>query len=156
MTRKPKRSLSLKMFKAAPDMFSFRSIAFLLDVLQVGVIRLNGLFSQIDKAHTDESSFNPEISTRSAAEGDSMEPLICDGDTVLFVEEPEGSPVRDGHVYALRYGGSLKIKRLYRKANGDLIIRSDNSRYPDEVVPNSLTNELVQIYGPVIERSGTI
>ena len=101
-------------------------------------------------------NINPERCRRARAEGDSMEPLICDGDTVLFVEEPEGSPVRDGHVYALRYGGSLKIKRLYRKANGDLIIRSDNSRYPDEVVPNSLTNELVQIYGPVIERSGTI
>lgn len=99
---------------------------------------------------------NPKNCRRARAEGDSMEPLICDGDAVLFVEEPKGTPVRDGHIYALRYGGALKIKRLYRKANGDLIIRSDNAKYPDEVIPNTMTDDLIQIYGPVIERSGAI
>ena len=66
-----------------------------------------------------------------------MEPLICDGDRVLFEELPEGTPIRDGAIYVLSTGGSLKIKRLYRKINGDLIIRSENPKYADEIVPNT-------------------
>lgn len=85
-----------------------------------------------------------------------MEPFICDGDKVLFVEQAPGTPIRDGKVYALSYGGALKIKRLYRKANGDLIISSDNPKYPDEVIPNAEIDDLVRIYGRVIERSGSI
>ncbi len=93
---------------------------------------------------------------RVKADGNSMEPLICNGDTVMFVEMKEGEPIRDGHVYAMSYGGSLKIKRLYRKANGDLIIRSDNTSFEDEIVPNAEIDTLVRIYGRVIERSGSI
>lgn len=99
---------------------------------------------------------NPDKCRRVLADGDSMEPLICDGDTVMFVEQPIGAPVKDGRIYCLSYGGALKIKRLYRKANGDLIIRSDNPSYPDEIVPNAEIDEIVRIYGPVIERSGAI
>lgn len=100
---------------------------------------------------------NPKRCKRVKADGDSMEPLICNGDTVLFVEMREGEPIRDGRIYALSYGGALKIKRLYRRANGDLVIRSDNSeRYADEVVPNEELDHLVRIYGEVIERSGSI
>lgn len=98
----------------------------------------------------------PEQCKRVVAEGDSMEPFICDGDKVLFVEQAPGAPIRDGKVYALSYGGALKIKRLYRKANGDLIISSDNPKYPDEVIPNAEIDDLVRIYGRVIERSGSI
>lgn len=100
---------------------------------------------------------NPNRCKRVKADGDSMEPLICDGDSVLFVEMREGEPIRDGRIYALSYGGALKIKRLYRKANGDLVIRSENSdRYADEIVPNDELDNLVRIYGEVIERSGSI
>lgn len=99
---------------------------------------------------------NPKKCKRVVAYGDSMEPFICNGDKVLFVEVSEGSPIRDGDVYALSYGGALKIKRLYRKANGDLVISSDNPKYPDEIIPNIEIDELVRIYGRVIERSGTV
>lgn len=99
---------------------------------------------------------NPNKCKRVVASGDSMEPFICDGDKVLFVETPEGTPIRDGDVYALSYGGALKIKRLYRKANGDLIIRSDNSNYPDEVVSNDELDDLIRVHGRVIERSGSV
>lgn len=99
----------------------------------------------------------PSKCKRVKAVGDSMEPLICDGDSVLFVEMQEGEPIRDGRIYAMSYGGSLKIKRLYRKANGDLVIHSDNTaRYEDELVKNDVLNDLVRIYGEVIERSGSI
>ena len=93
---------------------------------------------------------------RITAEGDSMQPLICDGDKVLIVDQPLGAPILDGKIYALSYGGALKIKRLYRKANGDLIINSLNQRYEDEVVPNAEIDDLIRIHGRVIERSGSI
>lgn len=99
---------------------------------------------------------NPKHCKRITAEGDSMQPLICDGDKVLIVDQPLGAPILDGKIYALSYGGALKIKRLYRKANGDLIISSLNPKYEEEVVPNAELNDLIRIHGRVIERSGSI
>lgn len=99
---------------------------------------------------------NPKNCRRIVAEGDSMQPLICDGDKVLIVDQAVGTPIRDGKIYAISCGGSLKIKRLYRKANGDLIISSLNPKYPDEVIPNGDIDSLVRILGRVIERSGTV
>lgn len=98
----------------------------------------------------------PDKCKRIVAEGDSMEPLICDGDKVLIVDQPEGAPIRDGKIYAISYGGALKIKRLYRKANGDLIISSLNPKYPDEIVSNSELNDLIRVHGLVIERCGSV
>lgn len=99
---------------------------------------------------------DPAKCKRVCAEGDSMEPLICDGDRVLFEELPEGTPIRDGAIYVLSTGGSLKIKRLYRKINGDLIIRSENPKYADEIVPNTEIDSLIRIYGRALERSGAL
>ena len=99
---------------------------------------------------------NPARCKRAKAEGDSMEPLICDGDRVFFREIPQGEPIRDGRIYAMSYGGALRIKRLYQKANGDLIIHSDNPQYEDEVVPADEVDDLIRVYGEVLERSGTV
>ncbi len=99
---------------------------------------------------------NPRKCRRVIAEGDSMQPLICNGDHVLFVEVPEGEPIKDGKVYALSYGGALRIKRLRQKINGDLTIISENPDYPPETVPAQEVDGLIRIYGIVIERSGSI
>ena len=121
-----------------------------------GLVEQKGTAAAYRLSFFQSRQINPARCRRARAEGDSMEPYICDGDTVMFVEEPEGKPIREGRIYALRYGGALKIKRLYRRANGDLVIRSDNKNYPDEVVKNDELDELVRIYGPVIERSGSV
>lgn len=99
---------------------------------------------------------DPSKCRRVKAVGDSMEPLICDGDKVLFVEQAKGTNIVDGKVYALSFGGMLKIKRLYRKLNGDLVIRSENPKYEDEIVPNAEIDDCVLVFGQVIERSGSI
>lgn len=103
-----------------------------------------------------QRGIKPERCKRITAVGDSMQPLICDGDKVLIVDQSLGDPILDGKIYALSYGGALKIKRLYRKANGDLIISSLNSKYEDEVIPNGEIDNLIRIHGRVIERSGSI
>ena len=58
--------------------------------------------------------------------GDSMEPLICDRDTVLF-NAADNEP-RDGHLYVVSLGGSLMVKRLQTIPNGWQLC-SENHRY---------------------------
>lgn len=70
------------------------------------------------------------------ATGDSMEPMIPDGTTVAV--DTNNKRIVDGKLYAIGQGdggeGQLKrIKQLYRKPGGKLIIRSyNNEAYPDE------------------------
>lgn len=70
------------------------------------------------------------------ATGDSMEPIIPDGTTVAV--DTNNKRIVDGKLYAIGQadGGSgqlKRIKQLYRKPGGKLIIRSYNSdAYPDE------------------------
>lgn len=70
------------------------------------------------------------------ATGDSMEPIIPDGTTVAV--DTNNKRIVDGKLYAIGQadGGSgqlKRIKQLYRKPGGKLIIRSYNGdAYPDE------------------------
>lgn len=86
------------------------------------------------------------------AKGDSMAPGIRDGDLVLI--NLALTTLSDGEVYALRYFDQLRLKRLFRKFDGSLILRSDNPRYDDEVVPPEYLDGNVGIIGKVVYRSG--
>lgn len=69
-------------------------------------------------------------------DGGSMEPVLEDGNVVL-IDLSDCQPIRSGKVYAISVDGELRIKRLFRQADGSLRISSDNPdkvRYPDEVV----------------------
>lgn len=71
------------------------------------------------------------------AVGDAMSPTIDEGDLVL-VDLRESRYRYDG-VYALRSGNEIAIKRLQRRPDGGLIIRSDNPRYESSLVaPESI------------------
>lgn len=59
--------------------------------------------------------------------GDSMTPLIQDGDYV-FVDISNQYITSDG-VYVLRLPTGLSIKRIQNGLNGDVIVRSDNPAY---------------------------
>lgn len=83
--------------------------------------------------------------------GDSMEGYLQDGDTVLIdIGQRE---VIDNQVYALEYGGDLRVKRLARRFDGGLFIRSDNPRYPEEIVSAKEVDQIV-ILGKQIWRGG--
>ncbi|KXX64037.1 XRE family transcriptional regulator [Marichromatium gracile] len=91
------------------------------------------------------------------AKGDSMEPGIRDGDVLLVDTDIECDRVREGRVYALRYGQELRVKRLFRRYDGALILRSDNAgRYPDEIIPPEHQNGQVHVIGRVVWRGGGV
>lgn len=88
------------------------------------------------------------------AEGDSMEPDIRDGDAVLL--DMGQREIVDGQVYAIDYGGHLRVKRLQKRWDGGLIILSDNSeKYPPESLPPDHASHIM-VLGRVIWRGGSV
>jgi SOS-response transcriptional repressor LexA len=84
------------------------------------------------------------------AVGDSMSPTIDEGDLVLVdLREPR---YRHDGVYALRSGGEIAVKRVQRRPDGKLIIRSDNPAYE----PAAVTPESITIVGHVIWVGGQL
>lgn len=64
------------------------------------------------------------------ASGDSMEPVIPSGATVAV--DTCNKKIIDGELYAINQGELKRIKQLYRKPGGKLLIRSINRDYEDE------------------------
>jgi len=65
--------------------------------------------------------------------GDSMEPVFRDGATVAI--DQADKHIRDGKIYAINHEGLLRIKMLEKLPAGQVKIRSYNSEYKDEIVP---------------------
>ncbi len=87
--------------------------------------------------------------------GDSMEPAICCG--ALLLIDTGSTEIVDGRVYALRYGDELRVKRLYKRYDGGIIIRSDNrGKYPDETLAASDLNDRIYVIGRAIWQAGDL
>ena len=84
-------------------------------------------------------------------DGPSMEPLLMDGDVVLI--DLGQHDIIDNEVYAIAYGSELRIKRLSKRFDGGLIIRSDNQRYPDEAI-SPAESQHIRVLGRMIWRGG--
>lgn len=68
------------------------------------------------------------------ADGDSMANYIMDGDIMFFTLDMDG--LQSGSIYLLDTPDGLRVKRVQKRLDGDIIIRSDNpdkGRYPDEI-----------------------
>lgn len=81
--------------------------------------------------------------------GESMHPHLEDGDIVMI--DTGQRDVKDGEVYAIRYGDEIRIKRLFKTLEG-IRIHSDNPAFPDEVVDPKSTG--FEIIGRKIWRGG--
>ena len=60
--------------------------------------------------------------------GDSMEPTLKDGDTVL-IDQTE-KDILDGRIYVVTLGDELRVKRVQKGWDG-IVLTSDNPRYSD-------------------------
>jgi len=82
------------------------------------------------------------------AGGDSMAPTVEDGDLILAtLAEPR---FRQDGIYLLRHDGGLAVKRIQRRPDGKLLLRSDNPKYEAMVVPS------VDVVGRVIWIGGRV
>lgn len=96
----------------------------------------------------------PEDCMRFTVEGDSMEPLLFDGDKIL-VNTADKDPIINNKVYVIVVNNEIKVKKLIKKINGDLIIRSENnSVYPNDVILHDDENTYFSVIGRVIEKAG--
>lgn len=84
------------------------------------------------------------------ARGDSMEPTISDGDSLL-VNTAEKDP-QDGHIYVIRSCDILWVKRIQRLLDGSLLLLSDNKIYPPMPLKLDESSD-VEIIGKVVNSS---
>lgn len=84
-----------------------------------------------------------------AVSGDSMEPLLHDGDEILVDQRPGGW--RDG-VHVLRLGDTLLVKKLSFERPGQIRVISENRLY----APYDLPLDKVAIVGRVVWKSGRV
>lgn len=81
--------------------------------------------------------------------GDSMEPLLNDGDEILVDCTPR--PFRDG-IHVVRLGDSLLVKRVAQAGAGRLALLSQNLAYP----PVEVASDEVAMIGRVVWKGGRI
>lgn len=82
-------------------------------------------------------------------EGDSMEPILNDGDEILIDRAPR--PFRDG-IHVVRLGDTLMVKRVASAGPGRVALLSQNFAYP----PVELAAEEVEIIGRVVWKGGRV
>ncbi|MFD1709068.1 hypothetical protein FVQ98_14625 [Ottowia sp. GY511] len=101
-----------------------------------------------------EQRINPAQCKRFKVDGSSMENTLFQDDTVL-VNMAETNII-EGRVYAIRYGEQLKIKRLYKRLDGGLILHSDNPLHhpQDEELSAEVVAEHIAVIGRVRDKSG--
>lgn len=97
---------------------------------------------------------NPDQLLVVSAIGDSMVPTISDGSSIVL-DRSQCVP-QDGHIYAIRYGEELRVKRIYKRYDGGLVLRSDNGeKYPDEAIPPEDLRHIT-IIGRVVHVSNDV
>lgn len=96
---------------------------------------------------------NPDRVRRFRVSGDSMEPYLFARDTILV--NTDETNIVDGKTYAIRYGDELRVKKMFRRLDGTIVLRSVNPAYKDEEVPPELASEHITVIGRVRDRSGT-
>jgi phage repressor protein C with HTH and peptisase S24 domain len=85
--------------------------------------------------------------------GDSMEPTLSDGDLALVHLAEQR--LKDGAAYVIEVGGELRVKRIARRLDGSVLVKSDNPRYGDEEVSEEAAEHL-RVLGQVIWHGGPL
>ena len=82
-----------------------------------------------DEAWLRKLGVEPRNVSLIRVEGDSMQPVLNDGDDIMVDKGAALKPLRDG-VHVIRIDGGLMVKRLARAPGGRLSVLSDNPAYP--------------------------
>ena len=79
--------------------------------------------------------------------GDSMEPTLSNEDLILI--DMRAGRVEDNAIYVLQFNGVLLVKRIQRRLDGSVVIKSDNTMYEPETLSGDAMNQL-QVIGRVV------
>lgn len=82
-----------------------------------------------------------------SVKGDSMEPTLSDGDMLLV--DTTDRQFEANAIYVLQNWGSLLVKRIQRKMDGTVVIKSDNLAYEPETVRGDMVDQL-NVVGRVV------
>ncbi|WP_454826067.1 LexA family transcriptional regulator [Paraburkholderia xenovorans] len=108
------------------------------------------------KAWCIRLGINPDHAATIVNEGQSMEPRLIDGDSLVV--DYKATQLVDGKVYAIAYQSELYIKRLFKRPGGGLLVRSDNpdkTRFPDMNL-SAEDVQHVQVIARVMGVSGAV
>lgn len=95
-----------------------------------------------------EQGLDPQMLSAIAVIGDSMEPVLRDGDEILVDRTPR--PLRDG-IHVVRLGDALHVKRL-QAGPRRLTLLSENTIYP----PIEAPLDEVEVIGRVVWKGGRL
>lgn len=96
-----------------------------------------------------EQGLDARMLSAIAVAGDSMEPVLRDGDEILVDRTPR--PLRDG-VHVVRLGEALHVKRVQAVGPGRLTLISANAAYP----PIEVGLDDVDVVGRVVWKGGRL
>lgn len=82
-----------------------------------------------------------------SVKGDSMNPTLNDGDMILV--DLRADRIDDSAIYVLEFDDALLVKRIQRKLDGSVVIKSDNHLYEPEVLQKGRA-EALRIIGRVV------
>lgn len=101
----------------------------------------------LDKQLANSLNINTKMSEIIFARGDSMEPTIYGGDSLLV--DRSKTDILDGVIYCIRLDGQLLAKRLQKVAKTVVAIVSDNSKYKTREINLNDESEDFLIIGEV-------
>ncbi|MEW6314750.1 MAG: S24 family peptidase [Pseudomonadota bacterium] len=78
-----------------------------------------------------------------SVKGDSMEPTLSNGDQILI--DMRKGRIEDDAVYVLQYNGVLLVKRIQRKLDGSVVVKSDNQYYEPETLDAKAAGALIVV-----------
>lgn len=113
-----------------------------------GDARLIGAF-RFSARWLREQGFAPAMLSAIRVAGDSMEPLLRDGDEILVDRTPH--PLRDG-IHVVRIEDALLVKRVQTGVPGQIVLESQNPAYR----PIVLRSGEVEVIGRVVWKSGRL
>ena len=127
----------------------FREVELAAGAGQTQVRENHGAKLRFAKSTLSRANIAPENAACAFVSGNSMEPVMPDGTTVGVNTADTG--IRDGEIYALDHDGMLRVKFLYRKPGGGLMIRSQNQdEHPDEhYTAENIHDQAIRIIGRV-------
>ena len=96
-----------------------------------------------------EQGFSAAMLSAIRVSGDSMEPLLRDGDEILVDRTPR--PLRDG-IHVVRVDGTLLVKRVQTGHPGQIVLESENPSYRPIVLPPGE----IEVLGRVVWKSGRL